>query len=30
VVIQQAHQRQERHIELIASENDISPALMTA
>ena len=29
-VIQQEHQRQEQHIELIASENYTSPAVMTA
>ena len=30
VIIQQEHQRQERHIELIASENYTSPAVMAA
>ena len=29
-VIQQEHQRQERHIELIASANYTSPAVMAA
>jgi len=29
-VIQQEHQRQEQHIELIASENYTSPAVMAA